>query len=121
LTESELEDSTVYRISFIKPDNCDGIVESFECDLKNNNLFLFIPGSSAFLEHKNDKQIEKKYGVYFYHDNNLSNSKCLIEYNKMVFNYLVKNYDEKWINIIREYLYGFKEWRKLHLLENNDG
>ena len=118
LSDSELEDSTVFRVLSLNSDNCDGIEESFKCDLKNENLFLFIPGSVASLEHENDKKIEKKYEIYFYVYGCVTpNSACLTEYNKMVFNYLLKNHKDKWINMIRIDLYGFTEWKKQYLTE----
>lgn len=113
LSDSEYEDSTVYRVFAINSENCDGLIESYECDLKNKNLFLFIPGSIVSLEHKNDKRIEKKYGIYF-HDYGCvtPNKECLTEYNKMVFKYLVENYDDKWAGLIRNDLFGFNEWKE---------
>ncbi|WP_449361591.1 FEKKY domain-containing protein [Winogradskyella litorisediminis] len=46
------------------------------------------------------------------------NRKYLTEYNKMVFKYLAENYDDEWIGIIREDLFGFNEWRENYKNKN---
>ncbi|MEM9680061.1 MAG: hypothetical protein AAF901_07025 [Bacteroidota bacterium] len=113
LTDDEYRDSTVYKMHFIHPETCDGVVESFECDVQNNTLFLFIPGSIVSLEYKNDKRIESEYGIYFIdYGCTRFNVKCFTMYNKMVFDYLVKHHDDKWVSMIRPDLYGFEEWKK---------
>lgn len=112
LTKSEIKNSTADKIYSIDSENCKGIIESFKCDLNNDNLFLFITGTIVNLSHINDESIENKYGIYFYVYGCVTpNIKCLTEYNKMVFDHLVKNYDDKWISHIRTDLYGFKEWK----------
>jgi len=73
-------------------------------DISNNKIRIIINGGIAPTFYKNDYNFEKKYHVKFWTSGcqpPISN-KCKSEYNKIVFNYLDKNYGENWRKEIRK-------------------
>jgi hypothetical protein len=113
LPDEEINHSTASKIKFIDTITCDKIDGWIKSDIKNKTIFLFLDGGIAPKVYTNDKEFENKYGVYFYDFGDLPpDSKCIIKYNFMVFDYLTNIYGRKWIKEIRKDITGLSKWKK---------
>ncbi len=111
LTDEDFNKSTAVKITFTNPETCEEIAKWFKADFKNNTIFLFLQGGIVPVEYMTDKDFENKYGIYFFDFGcEAPAQKCIIEYNNLVFDYLKKEFGEKWKREIREDVIGFKEW-----------
>lgn len=112
LTDDELNSSTVSKLTFADTSTCSEIDEWFKSDIKNNHIFLFLPGGFAPVTYSRDSIFENKYGIYFYDFGCVSpNNKCIIKYNYKAFEYLTNAHGKSWMKEIRKDVIGFSQWK----------
>jgi hypothetical protein len=76
-------------------------------DLKQDKVNILLSGGIAPAIYKGDKNFAKKYQVNFIeYGCEAVSERSLIEYNKIIFEYLDKKFDKKWREEIRDDVYG---------------
>jgi hypothetical protein len=110
LTEEDYKNSSVNQWDFVSED-CNEVVSYFESDIENKTIFLYLSSGIAPIRYYEDEKFENDYGIYFFEFGCVTpNYKCIVEYNKLVFEYLTNKYGEKWMQEIRSDVIEVDKW-----------
>jgi len=103
--------SNVLSFSFKIPSTCNDInAAKAQSDIKNNQIKLFLSGSVAPTFYPTDKKFEKAFKLSYdgYSDFKTENIDCYLSYNKVIFDYLDKQYGTRWRESVRADVEGIK-------------
>lgn len=111
LTEVQLNTSGANKIFFIE--NSSEAKNLAKQDIENGNPILFLQsGISPTLTSK-DIYFEETYNVHYFDFGCVGPEiDFVIEYNKIIFEYLLKNYSRKFLKDVRKDVIGFKKFKK---------
>jgi len=114
LTDRELNESTGHKLLFADTSTCGELNKWVKSDIDNKTIFLFLRGGIAPIYISTDSIFENKFNIYYYDfgDTGPPDDKCIIMYNKQVFEYLTHNYGSIWLRTIRKDILGLSEWEK---------
>lgn len=105
--EVEIIDKSVQNFDIIIKSDCKVNTQIAKNDVKNNKIRLLLVGGIAPLINSNDSEIEKKYSFNYYDYGCIAPPiECIEQYNKVIFEYFDKKYDNKWRTEIRSDVIG---------------
>ncbi|KXO00669.1 hypothetical protein LS48_04585 [Aequorivita aquimaris] len=114
--EIEAVDSNNFENSYaskvISADNISDAEVFAKEDIKNNSLFLIVPGGIAPVIYKSDFDFKSKYGVSMINFGcEPLNKEISISYNMKVLDFLTENYGKEWLKEIRDDVIGLAEYK----------
>ena len=113
--EVKLISEPLSNIHLIIDADCEVNKKIAEFDIKNKKLRILLVGGIAPKHYSNQEIVEKKYGFEYYDFGCISPStKCIIQYNTVIFSYLDKKFGKLWKKEVRKDAIGLK--KRLYLL-----
>ena len=107
----KLNETSIENLNIIMFSKCTEInSDTARSDIKKENPKLLLVGGIAPVEYPGDREFEKKYNIEYYDFGCVVSSpeECIIEYNKVIFEYLDNKYGIEWRKEVRKDVVGFE-------------
>jgi len=108
-----LTDKSVESLNLIMIADCEINKTIAERDIDKNKPRLLLASGIVPTVYNNQHKFERKYKVSYYEYGCVAPAhECMVQYNRIIFEYLDKKFGKDWRKDVREDIVGYKKWKR---------